>query len=55
LACGASFNILKMPGAAELTGAGVHYGAAYTEAFFYTNQDVFVIGGANSAAQGALF
>jgi thioredoxin reductase (NADPH) len=55
LACGASFNILKMPGAAELTGAGVYYGAAYTEAFFYANQDVFVIGGANSAAQGALF
>ncbi|HET7089453.1 MAG TPA: FAD-dependent oxidoreductase [Anaerolineae bacterium] len=55
LACGASFNILKMPGAAELTGAGVYYGAAYTEAFFYANQDVFVAGGANSAAQGALF
>ena len=55
LACGASFNILKMPGAAELTGAGVYYGAAYTEAFFYANQDVFVVGGANSAAQGALF
>ena len=55
LACGASFNILKMPGAAELTGAGVYYGAAYTEAFFYAQQDVFVVGGANSAAQGALF
>ncbi len=55
LACGASFNILKMPGAAELTGAGVYYGAAYTEAFFYQDRDVFVVGGANSAAQGALF
>ena len=55
LACGASFNILKMPGAAELTGAGVYYGAAHTEAAYYAGQDVFVIGGANSAAQGALF
>ena len=55
LACGASFNILKMPGAAELTGTGIYYGAAYTEAFFYAGQDVFVIGGANSAAQGTLF
>jgi thioredoxin reductase (NADPH) len=55
LATGASFNILKMPGAAELTGAGVYYGAAYTEAVNYTDQDVFVAGGANSAAQGALF
>jgi thioredoxin reductase (NADPH) len=55
LACGASFNILKMPGAAELTGAGVYYGAAHTEAAYYAGQDVFVVGGANSAAQGALF
>jgi thioredoxin reductase (NADPH) len=55
LATGASFNILKMPGAAELTGAGVYYGAAYTEAVYYKDQDVFVAGGANSAAQGALF
>ncbi len=55
LASGASFNILKMPGAAELTGAGVYYGAAHTEAAYYGGQDVFVVGGANSAAQGALF
>ena len=44
-----------MPGAAELTGKGVYYGAAHTEAMYYKDQDVFVIGGANSAAQGALF
>lgn len=55
LATGASFNTLKMPGAAELTGAGIYYGAAHTEAMYYRDQEVFVVGGANSAAQGALF
>ncbi len=55
LATGASFNTLKMPGAAELSGAGIYYGAAHTEAFYYKDQPVFVAGGANSAAQGALF
>jgi thioredoxin reductase (NADPH) len=55
LATGASFKVLSVPGGAELTGAGVYYGAAFTEAFFYKDQDVFVMGGANSAGQGALF
>jgi thioredoxin reductase (NADPH) len=52
---GASFHLLKMPGAAELNGKGIFYGAAHTEAVFYQGQDVLVVGGANSAAQGALF
>ncbi|MBI3760626.1 MAG: FAD-dependent oxidoreductase [Chloroflexi bacterium] len=55
IATGASFHTLDCPGAAELAGAGVYYGAAHTEAFYYKDQDVFVIGGANSAAQGAIF
>ncbi|HLO14208.1 MAG TPA: FAD-dependent oxidoreductase [Anaerolineales bacterium] len=55
IATGASFHMLKMPGAAELTGAGIYYGAAYTEAMNYKDQDVFVVGGANSAAQGAIY
>lgn len=55
IATGASFHTLKMPGAAELTGAGIYYGAAYTEAMNYKDQDVFVVGGANSAAQGAIY
>src|SRR5215217_5490015 len=55
VATGASFHTLKMPGAAELTGAGVYYGAAYTEAVNYRDQEVFVVGGANSAAQGAIY
>ena len=55
LACGATFRVLKMPGAAELTGRGVYYGSAHTEAAFFRDRPVFVIGGANSAAQAALF
>jgi len=55
VATGASFHMLKMPGADTLTGAGIYYGAAYTEAMYYKDKDVFVVGGANSAAQGALY
>lgn len=55
VATGASFHTLKMPGADKLTGAGIYYGAAYTEAMHYKDQQVFVVGGANSAAQGALY
>src|SRR5262249_2865071 len=42
-------------GADELLGAGVYYGAALTEAASYRGQDVIVVGGANSAGQGAMF
>ena len=55
IATGASFNILDAPGAAQLTGAGIYYGAAHTEAMYYQDQDVYVVGGANSASQGAMF
>jgi thioredoxin reductase (NADPH) len=55
VATGAFFQTLKMPGADALTGAGVYYGAAYTEAMNFMNKHVFVVGGANSASQGALY
>ncbi|HSK66341.1 MAG TPA: NAD(P)/FAD-dependent oxidoreductase, partial [Anaerolineales bacterium] len=55
VATGATFHVLKMPGADKLTGAGIYYGAAYTEAMNYKDCNVFVVGGANSAAQGALY
>jgi thioredoxin reductase (NADPH) len=55
IATGASFNTLKAAGASQLGGRGIYYGAAYTEAHYYQDQEVFVVGGANSAAQGALF
>ena len=46
---------LDAPGVEELLGAGVYYGAALTEAATYRGQDVIVVGGANSAGQGAMF
>jgi thioredoxin reductase (NADPH) len=46
---------LDMPGVAGLVGTGVYYGAALTEAATYRGRDVFVVGGANSAGQGAMF
>ena len=55
IATGASFHVLRMPGGDKLTGAGIYYGAAYTEAMNYRDKHVFVVGGANSAAQGALY
>jgi len=55
IASGVTVRELKMPGVKELTGAGVYYGAALTEAAFYRDQHVYVVGGANSAGQAAMF
>ena len=55
IATGVSLLELQAPGVKELTGAGVYYGAALTEAAYYKDQPVFVVGGANSAGQGAMF
>jgi thioredoxin reductase (NADPH) len=55
LATGVSIRELDVPGAKALTGAGVYYGAARTEAASYRGEHVFVIGGSNSAGQGAVF
>jgi len=55
IATGASFRRLEIPGIEELISAGVYYGAAYTEAAYYQDRPVFVVGGANSAGQGAMF
>lgn len=55
IATGAAFHTLSMPGASELTGKGIYYGAVHTEASSYTGQEVFVVGGANSAGQGAMY
>ena len=38
-----------------LTGAGVYYGAAITEAMACQDERVFIVGGANSAGQGAMY
>jgi thioredoxin reductase (NADPH) len=55
IATGMEVRMLDVPGLDELVGAGVYYGTAMTEAAMYRGQDVFVVGGANSAGQGALF
>lgn len=51
----AAVKELEVPGVAKLLGAGVYYGAALSEAAMYRDQHVYVLGGANSAGQGALF
>ena len=55
LATGVSYRRLHAPGLAELTGRGVYYGSALTEATACPGQDVYIVGGANSAGQAALF
>ncbi len=55
IATGVTVRELDIPGADTLSGAGIYYGAALTEAANYRDQHVFVIGGANSAGQGAMF
>ena len=55
LATGVSYRQLEAPGLAELTGRGVYYGSALTEASACLGQDVYVVGGANSAGQAAVY
>jgi thioredoxin reductase (NADPH) len=55
IASGVTTRKLDAPGIDTLTGAGVYYGAALTEAAYYRDQPMFVVGGANSAGQGAMF
>ncbi|MEM9051376.1 MAG: FAD-dependent oxidoreductase [Bacteroidota bacterium] len=52
---GVSYRMLQAEGLDKFTGAGVYYGAATTEATACKNQDVFVVGGGNSAGQGAVY
>jgi len=55
IATGVSVRKLDAPGMEMLTGAGVYYGAAMSEAAHCKDEHVFVVGGANSAGQGAMF
>jgi thioredoxin reductase (NADPH) len=54
IATGVSYRKLDIPGEERLSGAGVYYGAAMTEAIACQGEDVFIIGGANSAGQAAM-
>jgi thioredoxin reductase (NADPH) len=55
IASGMEVRRLEAPGVANLTGVGVYYGAALSEASLYRGKHVYVVGGANSAGQGAIF
>ncbi len=55
ISTGVNVRRLEVPGVDNLTGAGIYYGAALTEAAYYRDQEVYVVGGANSAGQGAMF
>lgn len=54
ISTGISTRRLDVPGSDRLSGAGVYYGAAYSEAAYFKGQEVFVLGGGNSAGQGAM-
>ncbi|HEY2656179.1 MAG TPA: FAD-dependent oxidoreductase [Solirubrobacteraceae bacterium] len=55
IASGVSYRQLNAPGFADLTGQGIYYGAALTDARECKDQHVVVIGGANSAGQAAVY
>ncbi|ARV60545.1 fused response regulator/thioredoxin-disulfide reductase [Nostocales cyanobacterium HT-58-2] len=55
LALGVAWRRLDVPGLDRLTGAGVYYGAAQAEAMSCQGEEVYIIGGANSAGQAAMY
>lgn len=55
IAAGVQWRRLDVPGMGRLTGAGVYYGAAITEASSCKDEDVYIVGGANSAGQAAVY
>lgn len=55
LAMGVAWRRLNVPGVEKFTGSGVYYGAAQTEAKACQDEEVYVVGGANSAGQAAMY
>jgi thioredoxin reductase (NADPH) len=55
IATGVSYLKLDVPGAERLLGCGVYYGSAMTEAMACKDEDVYIVGGANSAGQAAMY
>lgn len=55
LATGVSYRMLGAPGLADFTGRGVFYGSAASEAPSCVGEDVYIVGGANSAGQAAVY
>ena len=54
IATGVDWRRLDVPGAEQLSGAGVYYGAALAEVRSCQDEEVFLVGGANSAGQAAM-
>jgi thioredoxin reductase (NADPH) len=55
IAAGVQWRRLDVPGMDRLTGAGIYFGAAITEASSCRNEDIYIVGGANSAGQAAVY
>ena len=55
IATGIAFRSLDVPGLDKLSGAGVYYYAPMSEAFSYRDGEVYIVGGANSAGQAAMY
>ncbi|TCB90704.1 response regulator [Micromonospora zingiberis] len=55
LATGVAYRMLDAPGLADFTGRGVFYGSAASEAPSCIGEDVYIVGGANSAGQAAVY
>jgi thioredoxin reductase (NADPH) len=55
IATGIAFRNLDVPGLERLQGAGVYYYAPMSEAFSYRDGDIYIVGGANSAGQAAMY
>jgi thioredoxin reductase (NADPH) len=55
IATGVSYRRLEVSGLDKLTGAGVYYGAALTEGESVRGEDIYIVGGANSAGQAAVY
>lgn len=51
---GVQWRKLDIPGADRLQGAGLYYGAGSTESLSCRDEDVYIVGGANSAGQAAM-
>ena len=55
LATGATYRRIGVPSLEALNGSGVSYGGPASEAQAVTGGDVYIVGGANSAGQAALY
>ena len=55
IATGIAFRKLEVPGLERLSGAGVYYYAPMSEAFSYRGGNIYIVGGANSAGQAAMY